>query len=205
MSHSKQHWENVFQTKTPEQVSWTETYPQTSVDLILSFQLKKNEAIIEVGGGDSLLVDALLELGYSDITVLDISKNALDRAKKRLGVLADKVCWIECDILDFKPQKKYSLWHDRASFHFLTEAAHVKKYSELVSLSQTTHLVVGTFSPSGPTKCSGLPITQYDCEKLNRCFYTHFEQLDCTEIQHLTPFDTNQSFIFSKFKRKELS
>src|SRR5210317_987335 len=111
MNQNKQHWEKVFQTKTAEQVSWTETYPQTSVDCILHFGLKKSAPIIDVGGGDSLLVDALLELGFSNLSVLDISAKALERAKERLGPLANKVEWIESDVLDFNPTVKYSLWH----------------------------------------------------------------------------------------------
>src|SRR6056300_491869 len=125
MNQKTQHWETVFQTKTPEQVSWTEAYPQTSVDSIQAFGLQKNDPIIDVGGGDSLLVDALLELGFSNLSVLDISAKALERSKERLGPLANKVEWIESDVLDFNPTAKYSLWHDRASFHFLTQKKHI--------------------------------------------------------------------------------
>ena len=121
MNQIKQHWENVFHTKTPDQVSWTESYPQTSIDLIQSFDLDKKTSIVDIGGGDSILVDALLDLGYLDLSVLDISAKALERAKKRLGPRAKKVEWIESDVLDFKPTKTIGLWHDRASFHFLTQ------------------------------------------------------------------------------------
>ena len=202
MNQNKQHWEKVFQTKTAEQVSWTETYPQTSVDCILRFGLKKYAPIIDVGGGDSLLVDALLELGFSNLSVLDISAKALERAKERLGPLANKVEWIESDVLDFNPTAKYSLWHDRASFHFLTQKKHIIKYGCIVNQSNAQHLVIGTFSTSGPEKCSGLPISQYDCNSLEHCFRDRYSQDECFEVNHQTPFDTSQAFVFSRFSKK---
>lgn len=201
MTRKKQHWEHVFLTKTPEQVSWTEAYPKTSVDLIQSFHLDKSTPIIDVGGGDSRLVDALLELGFSNLTVLDISAKAIARAQARLGNLAAQVHWIENDILSFSPVKNYGVWHDRASFHFLTQSNDIKKYNKTLDRSKAQHLVLGTFSTTGPEKCSGLPITQYDCNKLKKCFAPNFNQLDCVEIEHLTPFDSKQNFIFSRFSK----
>jgi len=202
MYQNKQHWEKVFQTKTPEQVSCTETYPQTSVDCILSFGLKKSAPIIDVGGGDSLLVDALLKLGFSNLSVLDISAKALERAKKRLGPLAKKVEWIESDVLDFNPTTKYSLWHDRASFHFLTQKKDINTYSTIVDQTSAQHLVIGTFSTSGPEKCSGLSISQYDCNSLKLCFKDRYSQDECIEIDHQTPFGTSQEFVFSRFSKR---
>lgn len=114
-SERKHHWEKVYETKSPSEVSWTQEKPVTSLDFILSFDLPKSAPIIDVGGGDSLLVDNLLNLGYTDITVLDISGKALERAKKRLGKLAEKVDWIESDISQFNPTRSYSIWHDRAA------------------------------------------------------------------------------------------
>ena len=202
MNFKKQHWEDVFQNKTPDQVSWTETYPQTSVELIQSFKLNKNESIIDIGGGDSLLVDALLNLSFTNLTVLDISGKALQRAKDRLGDLARKVKWIESDILDFKAEEDYALWHDRACFHFLTEPNTIEKYHQILIQSNAKHLVLGAFSTLGPLKCSGLSITQYDCEKFDSLFTNHYDQLECKEVSHTTPFKTNQEFIFSRFKKK---
>jgi hypothetical protein len=198
----KDHWENVFQTKSPDQVSWTETYPQTSVDFIQAFQLDKNAPIVDIGGGDSLLVDALLDLGYTNLSVLDISAKALDRARQRLGERAEAIHWIENDILDFIPTKKYLLWHDRASFHFLTASEEIETYKEIVEKAGVESLVLGTFSTQGPEKCSGLPVKQYDCKSLANCFSEKFEPMFCEEIQHRTPFETNQEFIFTRFKKK---
>lgn len=204
MDQKKKHWENVFQTKTPQEVSWTEAYPKKSIELIQSFNLDKSASIIDIGGGDSLLVDALLELGFTDLSVLDISGKALRRAQKRLGERAQYIHWIESDILDFNPTKNYTLWHDRASFHFLTASRDIKKYTEIVTQSNAKHLVIGTFSTSGPEKCSGLLITQYDCKKLKNCFSSSYNQLDCIEIKHITPFNSKQDFIFSRFNMEGL-
>ena len=202
MKQYKAHWETVFETKKPNEVSWTETYPKTSIDLILSFRLKKNTPIIDVGGGDSLLVDALLDLGFTDLTVLDISAKALQRAQERLGLRAKEIAWIESNILDFTPKKSYGLWHDRASFHFLTEEKDIKKYTTLVNHSKSESLVLGTFSTSGPQKCSGLVIKQYDCKSLAACFNESFNQIECVETDHTTPFNTTQKFVFSRLERR---
>ena len=199
MDPKKKHWENVFQTKTPQEVSWTEAYPKRSIELIQSFNLDKSASIIDIGGGDSLLVDALLELGFTNLSVLDISGKALERAQKRLGEQSQYIHWIESDIIDFNPTKNYTLWHDRASFHFLTDSSDIQKYTEIVTQSNAKHLVIGTFSTYGPEKCSGLLITQYDCKKLKNCFSSSYNQVDCIEIEHITPFNSKQDFIFSRF------
>ena len=199
MDPKKKHWENVFQTKTPQEVSWTEAYPKRSIELIQSFNLDKSASIIDIGGGDSLLVDALLELGFTNLSVLDISGKALERAQKRLGEQSQYIHWIESDIIDFNPTKNYTLWHDRASFHFLTASSDIQKYTEIVTQSNAKHLVIGTFSTYGPEKCSGLLITKYDCKKLKNCFSSSYNQLDCIEIEHITPFNSKQDFIFSRF------
>ena len=204
MDQKKKHWENVYQTKTPQEVSWTEAYPKKSIELIQSFNLDKSASIIDIGGGDSLLVDALLELGFTDLSVLDISEKALKRAQKRLGERAQYIHWIESDILDFNPTKNYTLWHDRASFHFLTALRDIQKYTKIVTQSNAKHLVIGTFSTSGPEKCSGLLITQYDCKKLKNCFSSSYNQVDCIKIKHITPFNSKQDFIFSRFNMEGL-
>lgn len=203
MTEKRLHWEKVFETKSPDEVSWTESYPKTSMELINSLNLDKTHPVIDIGGGDSLLVDALMEAEFTDISVLDISEKALERAQKRLGKEAIKIQWIVCDVLDFKPQKKYALWHDRASFHFLTESQDIKRYTQLVNSSVKNHLVLGTFSTSGPFKCSGLNITQYNCESHARCFGEQFEVIDCKDTIHTTPFGTEQNFVFSSFIKKE--
>ena len=129
-SNTKQHWETVYETKTPEQVSWTQEIPETSLNFINSFQLSKEAKIIDIGGGDSFLVDHLLELGYSNVSVLDISSKAIERAKQRLGEKASKVTWIVSDICEFQTHEKYDFWHDRAAFHFLTKDFDIKNVKD---------------------------------------------------------------------------
>jgi hypothetical protein len=201
MTKRKQHWETVFNNKNPEEVSWTEEYPKTSMDLISTFKLDKSASIIDVGGGDSHLVDALLEDGYQDVTLLDISEKAILKAQSRLGARAKEVTWIVSDIIGFIPKKQYALWHDRASFHFLTQKKEIHKYNQLVSNSVSHFMVIGTFSTSGPEKCSGLPITQYSCINLSENFKKDFKGLGCIEFKHITPFDTKQDFVFSRFEK----
>ena len=162
----KKHWENVYETKNPEQVSWTQEIPKTSLNLIHSFGLDKKAKIIDIGGGDSKLVDFLLEEGYENITVLDISEKAIEKAQLRLGSKADKVNWIVSDITQFNPTTQYDIWHDRAAFHFLTTEVDINKYVKTIEKSVSKHLIVGTFSENGPQKCSGLEIKQYSQETL---------------------------------------
>ena len=168
--NKKIHWETVYNTKTPQEVSWTQKYPKTSIEFVKSFKIDSSKPIIDVGGGDSHLVDVLIKEGYTDITVLDISEKALLRAQERLGKKSEKVNWIVCDILDFKPKRNYSIWHDRAAFHFLTEALQIEKYTEKVNRYVSEGLVIGTFSEEGPLKCSGLDISQYNFDKLTANF-----------------------------------
>ena len=160
-SNTKQHWETVYETKTPEQVSWTQEIPETSLNFINSFQLSKEVKIIDIGGGDSHLVDFLLEQGYTNITVLDISKKALQRAKERLGKKANLITWIVSDVLDFIPDTSYDIWHDRAAFHFLTTKNQIDTYISLTQKFVSRNLIIGAFSDNGPLKCSGLEIKQY--------------------------------------------
>lgn len=197
----KKHWENVYETKNPDQVSWTQAKPHTSLDFIHSFGLGKDAKIIDVGGGDSNLVDFLLEEGYENITVLDISARALEKAKERLGDNADKVKWITTDITAFEPTETYDIWHDRAAFHFLTTPEQVSTYIDIAERNINNFLVLGTFSKNGPTKCSGLDIQQYDEESLSEKFEAGFEKIKCITQDHTTPFETTQNFIFCSFKK----
>ena len=202
MNNKQQHWENIFEKKSTAEMSWTETYPSTSMDLINNLEMDKSLPVIDIGGGDSKLVDALLENGYNDISVLDISKKALERAQIRLGEHSKRVSWIVSDVLNFKPQKSYALWHDRASFHFLIDSMEIESYTNLVSQWVNKHLVIGTFSVNGPLKCSGLPISQYSCKSILKNFEEKFKSIECKSIIHNTPFDTKQDFIFSSFDKK---
>ncbi|WES95792.1 class I SAM-dependent methyltransferase [Chryseobacterium arthrosphaerae] len=200
-SEHKNHWENVYETKNPDQVSWTQAKPQTSLDFISSFGLGKEARIIDIGGGDSNLVDFLLQEGYENITVLDISSKALEKAKERLGDAAAKVKWIATDITAFEPAETYDIWHDRAAFHFLTNQEQVSKYIDIAEKSITGFMVLGTFSKNGPTKCSGLDIQQYDEESLSSEFESGFEKIQCLTEDHTTPFGTVQNFVFCSFKK----
>ena len=198
----KNHWETVYETKNPDEVSWTQKVPQISLDFIRSFGLDKASKIIDVGGGDSKLVDFLLDEEFENITVLDISGKAIERTKERLGDRAQKVKWIESDITEFKPQETYDIWHDRAAFHFLTSPEQIQTYVDLTQKTVAGYLILGTFSKNGPKKCSGLDIKQYNEEQMETVF-NHFEKLECRAEEHTTPFGTTQNFVFCSFKRKQ--
>lgn len=199
--HLKAHWETVYETKSPQEVSWTQEIPQISLDFIQSFQLNKDAHIIDIGGGDSLLVDHLLDLGFMNLSVLDISEHAIERAKVRLGERASLVEWIVSDINDFQPKISYDLWHDRAAFHFLTAPSDINRYTRLVG-NHAKNLVIGTFSTDGPLKCSGLEITQYDELSLGDLFRVEgFECIETKREDHQTPFGTSQNFVFASFRK----
>ena len=197
----KEHWENIYSTKGMQEVSWFQQLPKTSLDLIAQLSLNKDAAIIDVGGGDGFLVDNLLELGYINITVLDISENAINRAKARLGKLAEKVKWIVSDITKFVPEQQYAVWHDRAVFHFLTHEKDVNNYKELVSSAVSGYFVLATFSDEGPNKCSGLEICKYSELDLKKQFEEAFNVVDSFKENHNTPFETTQNFTFSVFQK----
>lgn len=200
----KDHWENIYQTKTPQQVSWYQTKPATSLAFIEQSNLPLSAKIIDVGGGDGFLVDYLLEEGYEDITVLDISAAAIEKAKLRLGEKAGAVKWIISDITSFKPTEQYDLWHDRAVFHFLITDEDIAVYRKLVaeSIHANGNMIIGTFSEQGPKKCSGIDIRQYSSESLTEQFSEHFERTSTLTENHKTPFDTFQNFVFCTFKKR---
>ena len=195
------HWDTVYTTKTSEQVSWTQDIPKTSLDFIHSFGLNKKARIIDIGGGDSKLADYLLNEGFENITVLDISEKALDKAKQRLGSRAAKIKWIVSDITEFVPVTTFDIWHDRATFHFLTTGKQVEKYLEIARNAVSGFLTIGTFSDKGPEKCSGLEIKQYSEEKLTAELQKGFQKIRCITEDHITPFRTAQNFLFCSFKR----
>lgn len=201
-SDNKSHWENVYESKNPDQVSWTQKKPQTSLDFISSSGLGKDARIIDIGGGDSNLVDFLLEDGYENITVLDISAKALEKAQKRLGDKAGKIKWIVTDITAFEPTETYDIWHDRAAFHFLTTPEQVSKYIDIAEKNVNNLMIIGTFSTNGPTKCSGLDIQQYEEESLYEKFENSFTKIKCITEDHTTPFETVQNFVFCSFKKR---
>lgn len=197
----KLHWEKVYSTKQPHEVSWTQDIPQTSLEFIHSFKLPKTASVIDIGGGDSKLVDYLLDEGFEHITVLDISEQALNRAKERLGDKAGKVKWIVSDVNDFVPTEQYDVWHDRAAFHFLTTATEVGNYLDTTRKAVKGYFIIGTFSENGPEKCSGLQVKQYNEQELQQELSDGFEKIKCITEDHVTPFNTKQNFLFCSFKR----
>ena len=199
----KAHWEKIYQTKSLQEVSWFQPKPETSLNFFSEFKIAKDAKIIDIGGGDSLLVDHLLDLGYTDITVLDISEAALTKAKTRLGNRAGLVKWIEADAATFVSDVQYDFWHDRAAFHFLTSAQEIEHYLQTVqqSIRPNGILVMGTFSEQGPTKCSGIQIKQYSEKSMSDLLTDFFEKIKCITVDHRTPFETIQQFIFCSFRK----
>ena len=199
----KIHWEQIYQTKQLSEVSWYQPTPDTSLKFFEQFNIPKEAKIIDVGGGDSLLVDHLLDRGYENITVLDISESALARAKLRLGERASLVKWIIADAATFKPTGQYDFLHDRAAFHFLTQEDEIGDYINTVQQNITPSgiLVIGTFSEQGPKKCSGIEIKQYSETSMTERLKDFFEKIECITVEHKTPFDTIQQFVFCSFRR----
>ncbi|MCL4817135.1 MAG: methyltransferase domain-containing protein [Flavobacteriales bacterium] len=199
----KKHWENIYQTKELKEVSWFQPTPETSLDFFKQFNVPTTAKVIDIGGGDSFLVDHLLDLGYQDISVLDISAAAIDRAKQRLGERAKNVKWIVADAATFQPTEKYDFWHDRAAFHFLTDEQEISNYIDTAqkSIKPTGVLVIGTFSEQGPKKCSGIEIKQYSETTMTDRMKKFFEKIKCITVDHKTPFDTIQNFVFCSFRK----
>ncbi|MBT3794095.1 MAG: methyltransferase domain-containing protein, partial [Flavobacteriaceae bacterium] len=194
----KLHWDNVYYNKNENEVSWYQKIPKTSLDHIKSLNLNLDSKIIDVGAGESRLVDNLLDLGFNNIDVLDISKKSIEKAKNRLGEKSEKINWIVSDINDFVSNNKYDLWHDRAAFHFLKDSSQINNYVELAnsSLNSKGKIILGTFSSNGPLKCSGLEISRYNSSSINEIFKKHFILLNHRISIHPTPFDTFQEFLF---------
>lgn len=200
----RSHWDNVYHTKAENETSWFQAYPKTSLEFVNLFNLPLDANIIDVGGGDSHFVDALLDKGFKNIYVLDISLNAIERAKRRLGESASKVNWILSDITEFEPPIKFDLWHDRAAFHFLTTEEKIYKYASIAenSITKNGYLILGTFSENGPKKCSGLDIKQYSETSMSARFELSFDKIKCITEDHTTPFNTIQNFLFCSFKKR---
>jgi SAM-dependent methyltransferase len=197
------HWENVYRTRTENEVSWFEENPATSLALIHATGVPKDAAIIDIGGGASRLVDALLHESYSAVTVLDISERALTTAKARLGNRASSVQWIAADVTTWEPAASFDVWHDRAAFHFLTEPEDRSAYIARVlrTLRLGGHLIIGTFALDGPERCSGLPVQRYDAALLRESLGLAFEPVETRLHKHLTPMRRLQRLQFSRFRR----
>ena len=197
--NTKTHWQHIYETKTPTQVSWYQEHAQYSLQFIQNTGVQKTGQIIDIGGGASTLLDDLLMAGFQQVSVLDVSGYALQLARERLGARANDVNWIEADITQAHlPEKEYDVWHDRAVFHFLTKAEDRQKYVETVkgSVKQRGLVIVATFALDGPDKCSGLEVVRYNPENLHDEFGAGFELTDSTRETHHTPFGTDQKFIY---------
>ena len=203
MFNKKKHWGNVYQDKSPLEVSWYQKEPKLSLELIRFSNVASNDAIIDVGGGTSVLVDYLSKECFTSLTVLDISENAIAIAKKRLGGKAKSIEWIVSDIIKFDTSQKFSLWHDRALFHFLTNPSDRKKYVKALinAIRPEGHLIIATFAIGGPEKCSGLEIVQYDSEKMSAELGDNFVLVEERKEIHITPANKEQEFIFFLFRR----
>lgn len=195
----QQHWDKVYKTKAPDAVSWYREHLDTSIELIRQASLGLTQDIIDVGGGESTLVDDLLRLGYSNISILDISEKALDVAQERLADKAKRVRWIAADITEVElPIKKYDVWHDRAVFHFLTEPEQREAYVRQVvrSVKNGGTVIMATFGPDGPDSCSGLPTVKYDSDSLHDEFGARFKLVVSLTEEHKTPLGTTQQFLY---------
>jgi hypothetical protein len=203
--NSKPHWERIYSTKRSNELSWTQERPETSLDIIRGLNLPKSAKIIDIGGGDSRLVDYLLVEGFQDITVLDISGSALRRAKKRLGNKGASVKWIVSDVTKFETREKYDIWHDRATFHFLTTNSQISSYLDTARKVVSEFLAIATFSHNGPKTCSGLNIKQYTESELETQLSVGFKKIRCISEDHVTPFNTTQNFLFCSFRKNVLN
>ncbi len=201
--NSKDHWEKVYSSKKLDEVSWYQPTPETSLQFTAQLNIPKHARIIDIGGGDSLLADHLLSLGYENITVLDISAAAINRAKVRLGAAAARIKWMVSDITDFNTEDRYDFWHDRAAFHFLTTPEQVAAYLAVAQkhIAAGGKMVIGTFASNGPEKCSGLPVKQYSENTLANLLKKYFKKIRCITADHLTPFNTIQHFLFCSFQK----
>lgn len=197
----KSHWENIYHNKSPLEVSWFQKEPELSLLLIHNTGLSTDATIIDVGGGASLLVDRLFEHGFRHLAVLDISETALNQAKQRLGPIAEQIEWFEADVTTFVPPHRYDIWHDRAVFHFLTDAVDRKQYVKTLkqTLKPAGNLILAAFAIGGPTKCSGLDIVQYDHEKLARELGDGFTLAEQASEIHITPANQEQRFAYFRF------
>ncbi len=205
MKDKKTHWENIYSKNMANQVSWFQSHPSLSMRLIETSGIAKDEAVIDVGAGESHLVDHLLAKNFTKIAILDISSKALEDNKLRMKEQADKIEWIESDVTRFQPQQKFALWHDRAVFHFLTAEEDRLNYLHTLknALIPDGHLIIATFTIGGPKQCSGLDIVQYDSETLCRFFGKEFELKETEMESHRTPWGAEQKFIYCRFRRNQ--
>ena len=199
----KRHWEKVYSEQQTQEASWHQDLPRLSLAMIENAGVSRDAALIDVGGGPSLLVDHLLDRGYHDLTVLDLSATALEQARLRLGERAARVRWMEADVTRFQPDRGYRLWHDRAAFHFLTGESDRVKYVEALcnALEDGGHAVIAAFSPEGPSRCSGLDVVRYDAQGMSAELGSDFILEEERAETHFTPAGREQAFRFYRFRR----
>jgi 2-polyprenyl-3-methyl-5-hydroxy-6-metoxy-1,4-benzoquinol methylase len=199
----RQHWEDLYNERGEFQVSWFEDAPTISLELLRGIGAAPGSRIIDIGGGAARLVDALVRMNYDAVTVLDVSAEALSIARARLGEQAASVTWITADVTQWQPRQNYDVWHDRAAFHFLTEAAERAAYVGCLTkaLPPGGHAIIGTFATDGPERCSGLPVARYDAESLSCTLGRSFALIETRRHDHTTPTGGIQRFLFSVFRR----
>ena len=199
----KAHWEDVYSNKKSTDVSWYQQHPEYSLNLIRATGIDVSAHIIDIGGGASTLMDFMLDDGYQNLSVLDISYSAIEQAKKRLGDRADKVEWVEHDITNFLTDEKYDVWHDRAVFHFLTDALDRSSYIHTMSraLKPGAHAIIATFALNGPEKCSGLDVQRYSPDTMMAVLGDQFEFVETISEEHETPGGATQNFVYCRFKK----
>jgi 2-polyprenyl-3-methyl-5-hydroxy-6-metoxy-1,4-benzoquinol methylase len=199
----KDHWEHVYSVKESTEVSWYQQHPQRSLELIKATGVDASARIIDIGGGASTLVDFILDAGYKNLSVLDISHAAIEQAKSRLGNRADKVTWLEHDITEFITDEPFDVWHDRAVFHFLTDADDRSSYVRTLekALKPGAHAIIATFNPDGPEKCSGLEVVRYTPETMSAVLGEAFKLVETSTEEHKTPGGSSQSFVYCRFVR----
>lgn len=196
------HWERVYTTKRETEVSWFQATAAPSLELLTLIGATRSYAIIDIGGGTSRLVDCLIFQGYEDVTVLDLSEAALAAAKNRLGDKANQVNWIAADATTWEPSRKYDVWHDRATFHFLTSSGDQTAYVDRLrrALRSGGHAIIGTFALDGPETCSGLPVARHNADSLRALLGEGFALVDTRRHEHVTPWGATQRFQFSTFR-----
>jgi SAM-dependent methyltransferase len=197
------HWENVYTTKDEKAVSWFQERPDISLNLIRATGVDASASIIDIGGGASRLIDVLIGEGFKATTVLDLSEKALATSKARLGARAAHVQWVVADITTWEPSQTYDVWHDRAALHFLTDPKDRAAYAERVTKAVRPggHVIIGTFAPDGPERCSGLPVVRHDARTLGELLGPSFELVESKRHEHKTPGGVIQKFQFSRFRR----
>jgi trans-aconitate methyltransferase len=202
-TNPRSHWDKVYAEKAEDELSWTQRAPAMSMRMIQQCELAADDPVVDVGAGASRLVDDLLDVGYRDLSLLDISANALGRVRERLGDRSDLIEWIVADVTTWEPSRPYKLWHDRAVLHFLTEPERRQGYLDALhaGLKRGGHFIVATFAPDGPEKCSGLPVVRYDADDLAELLGKAWTLQEVEREDHMTPRGRVQPFTWCRFRR----